>query len=444
MNSAGDQGRSGSSTWLGVISRLLVTLLFILLLLFLGSCGFPAQPGTATPTSAAATAYLLVEVAPRGAQIYVDGMRSGRTPATLVLRPGQYIVRVEQDGFEPLVETVNLAADDEATISRALVPLPASSVPTVTLIAPTESGSDQPLPDLAITHAQIDLQTGGSCDYASTVLGVRVWIENLGNADADSFAVEVNGIQQMVAGGLEAGQTVTIWFVGYIPDGENVLLVDATDQIQEIRKDNNTFSQRLTVPTLPPTCTPPASQSSAATVASKTPEPTAALPTATHPPPSKPAAVTMREGQVPFPTYPYANFNDILPADNAPQQVAGWAPQRTAGWVTSEAWTEIWYPVAGMGGLRCADETAAMNLSAGDGQAHVAVAVSRSWSGESVLLLNGQEQWRQTVSLQPGQPFLGTADLGTDVRETGRLTLRLEAPDGTVLSECTAELDLKG
>jgi hypothetical protein len=106
-------------------------------------------------------------------------------------------------------------------------------------------------------------------------------------------------------------------------------------------------------------------------------------------------------------------------------------------------WTEIWYPVAGLGGLRCADETAAMNLSAGSGQAHVAIAVPRRWSGDSVILLNGQERWRQTVSLQPGQPFLGTADLGTDVPGTGRLTLRLEAPDGTVLSECSAELDLK-
>lgn len=284
MNNAGDQGRSGPSTWLGVIPRLLVTLLFIVLLLFLGSCRLPAQPGTATPTSVAATAYLLVEVTPRGAQIYVDGMRSGRTPATLTLRPGQHTVRVEQDGFEPLVETVNLAADDKATIGRELVPLPASSVPTVTPIAPSESGSDHPLPDLAITHAQIALETGSSCDYASTGLGVRVWIENLGKADADSFVVEVNGIQQMVAGGLEAGQTVTIWFAGYIPDGENVMLVDATDQIQEIRRDNNLLSQRLPVPTLPPTCTPPASQLSPATAASITPGPTAVFPTATHPP----------------------------------------------------------------------------------------------------------------------------------------------------------------
>lgn len=106
-------------------------------------------------------------------------------------------------------------------------------------------------------------------------------------------------------------------------------------------------------------------------------------------------------------------------------------------------WTETWYPVAGLGGLRCADGIAALNLSAGSGQAHVAIAVPRSWSGDSVLLLNGQERWRQTVSLLPGQPFLSTVDLGIDTPEAGRLTLHLEAPDGTVLSECSADLDLK-
>jgi hypothetical protein len=106
-------------------------------------------------------------------------------------------------------------------------------------------------------------------------------------------------------------------------------------------------------------------------------------------------------------------------------------------------WTEIWYPVAGMGGLRCADDTAAMNLSSGGGQARLSIGVPRSWSGAGVLLLNGQEQWRETLSLQPGKPYLGTLDLGTSVPDTGQLTLRLETTDGATLSECSAKLGLK-
>jgi len=106
-------------------------------------------------------------------------------------------------------------------------------------------------------------------------------------------------------------------------------------------------------------------------------------------------------------------------------------------------WTETWYPVAGLGGLRCADEISAMNLSAGGGQARVAIAVPRSWSGDSVLLLSGQERWRRAVSLQPGQPFLGTVDLGNDLPATEQLTLRLETSDGTILTTCSAELGLR-
>ena len=727
MNSGGDRGRYGPSIWLGVIPRLLITLFLLVLLLFLGSCGLSAQTDQATLTPAAATARLLVEVEPPGSSVFVNGLRSGSTPVTLTLRPGQHTIRIEQDGFEPLVETVNLAADDRTTINGKLVPLPASPVPTVTLIAPGDPGSDQPLPDLIVKHAQIALETGNSCDYASTTLGIMVWVENVGNADADPFVVEANGIRQMVAEGLEAGQTITIWFAGYVPDGENIILVDAASQVEEIREDNNALSQRLPVPTLPPTCTP-ASQDSAVTPTQATPEPTAILRTAT-PPPQAPAAVTMREGQVTIPTYPYEDFTSeawseafrmpysvldraayeasnpaptdvvyrtfiveneyltltflpdlggrlykvrykptghlvtyrnpvlkpspwgpteqgwwlaaggfewgfpveehgyewsvpwklsatsdgqsvtVLVRDSssrdrvqaevavrleagaghftirprlenptgAPIDVKYWTnamlapggqnrpsadlrfvlpatvtdvvvhsrgdeflpdgPQRMAwpivdgtdfsrlgnwnkwlgffegpatggfaavydtgydegivrvyapdavpgskvfgiGWqdpipwsawtddgssyvelhsgpaptfddsVTIPAggtlqWTETWYPVSGIGGLRCADEIAAVNLSAGGSQAHIAIAVPGSWSGAAVLLLNGQEKWRETLSLQPGKPFVGTADLGASVPETGQLTLRLETADGTTLSECSAELGLK-
>ena len=728
MNSGGDQGRSGPSILLGVFPRLLITLLLLVLLLFLGSCGLPTQPDTGTPTLATASALLLVEVVPPGSTIYVDGMRSGRTPATLTLRPGQHTIRVEQDGFEPLVETVNLAPDDEAAVSGELVPLPDSPVPTVTLRVPDEPGSDQPLPDLAIRHVQVDLETGGSCDYTSTTLGIRVWIENLGSADAGPFVVEANDIQQMVDQGLAAGQTVTLWFSGYVPDGENVLLVDATKQIQEIREDNNEFSQRLPIPTLPPTCTP-ASKDAETAPAPATARPTAMLPTPTLSPPPAPAAVTMREGQITIPTYPYDDFSseawsetyqmpyrvldraayeasNPVPTDvayrtfiveneylrltflpdlggrlykvlykptghlvtyrNPVLKPSPWGPPEQGWWLaaggfewgfpveehgyewsvpwklsaTSDGqsatvtvrdssagdrvqaeiavrleagagfftirprlenptgapidvkywtnamlapggrnqpspdlrfvlpasatdvlihsrgdeslpdgaqrmpwpivdgtdfgrlgnwnrwlgffeapasggfvaaydegydegivrvhmadrvpgskifgfgwqdpipwtewtdddssyvelhsgpaptfadavtipaggslqWTEIWYPVAGIGGLRCADGSAAMNLSAGGGQAHVAVAAPRAWSGDCALYLDGQERWRQTVSLQPGQPFLGTADLGTEVPEAGQLTLRLETTEGTILSECSARLNLQ-
>jgi hypothetical protein len=106
-------------------------------------------------------------------------------------------------------------------------------------------------------------------------------------------------------------------------------------------------------------------------------------------------------------------------------------------------WTETWYPVAGLGGLRFANSTAALNLAAGDGQARLAVAAVRPWSGDVVVRLNDQERWRQTVSLLPGQPFQKAVPLGDNGPRTGRLTLRLEAPGGAVAAEYSADLPLK-
>lgn len=124
---------------------------------------------------------------------------------------------------------------------------------------------------------------------------------------------------------------------------------------------------------------------------------------------------------------PAPTFDDsvTLPADGALQ------------------WTEIWYPVAGLAGLRYANETAALNLEAGAGQAQVAVAVSRAWSGDVVLQLDGQEFWRQGVSLGPGQPFRQVVPLDNDAPASGRLALRLETRGGEIVAEYSAKFDLK-
>ncbi|MEJ2210284.1 MAG: DUF5107 domain-containing protein, partial [Anaerolineae bacterium] len=58
-------------------------------------------------------------------------------------------------------------------------------------------------------------------------------------------------------------------------------------------------------------------------------------------------------------------------------------------------WTETWYPVAGLGRLCFANDVAALSLVAGDGQAEVGVAVPRPWSGSLLLVVDGQEIWRQ-------------------------------------------------
>jgi hypothetical protein len=106
-------------------------------------------------------------------------------------------------------------------------------------------------------------------------------------------------------------------------------------------------------------------------------------------------------------------------------------------------WTEIWYPVAGIGGLRQANGAAALNLQAGGGQAQIGVATTRPWKGNVVLQMDGQERWQMSTTLSPGQPLRQTISLGPDVPETGQLTLRLVTSDGGVLAEYSADFRLK-
>jgi len=105
-------------------------------------------------------------------------------------------------------------------------------------------------------------------------------------------------------------------------------------------------------------------------------------------------------------------------------------------------WTETWYPVAGLGALSYANEIAALSLAAGGepAQASLALAVTRPWSGEVVLLLGGQERLRQPVTLGPGQPFRVDLPLGGELPQVGRLTLRLEAVGGALAAEYSTDL----
>jgi hypothetical protein len=724
MNSAEEQGQTGRWRWLGAGLRLLVTFLFLLLILALSRCSLPSRSDAVTPTQVEATAQLRIEVRPPGATVFVNGLRSGSTPVSLTLPPGQHTIRITQDGYEPMVETINLAADSDQVLTGELVTARASSGPSVTPIPTEVRASEEPQPDLVVNRMQVELESAGDCDYVSTQLGVRVWVENVGDAGAGPFVVEVNSTQQTVSDGLASGQSTDLWFTGYVQDGETQASVDATDQVREKDEANNRLAQRLPIPTLPPTCTPSAAQRATSTPSASLP------PTGTPvPAPSPPASIAMREGEVTILTYPYADvatqawnkvfnmpylvldwaayeasnplpsevtystfvveneylkltflpdvggrlyevlykptghretyhnlvlkpsswgppeqgwwlaaggiewclpveehgyewaipwklsashdgssvtvtlrdsdredraraeitvrleagagyftirprlenptsaplnlkywtnamlapggqnapsaslrfvlpdavtsvtvhsrgdeslpdydermpwpaigetdlsllgnwnrwlgfFEDpavgefiavydetydegmvrVFPADvaqGAKGFASGWQdPVPASNWtddgssyveihggpaatfddnVTIPAgghlqWSEIWYPVAGLGGLRYANGTAALNLTAGGGQAQVAVAVIHSWTGDLVVLIGGQERWRQRASLVPGQPFVSTVSLGDGIPSRGRVTLRLQELDGAVAAEYSTELNLK-
>ena len=71
------------------------------------------------------------------------------------------------------------------------------------------------------------------------------------------------------------------------------------------------------------------------------------------------------------------------------------------------------------------------------------MAVPRAWSGDVVLLLDGQELWRRSVTLAPGDPLRQALPLGDGAPNSGRLVLRLEAADGSIVARYGAEFNLK-
>jgi hypothetical protein len=110
-----------------------------------------------------------------------------------------------------------------------------------------------PLPDLLIAGVRIELETGSACSPPNTQLGIRVDVLNTGTAPAGPFIVQVNNQQTFVPNGLAPGQFASLWVPGFVT-GANTVVIDPAGQIQESNRDNNTFSQPLPVPTLPPPC----------------------------------------------------------------------------------------------------------------------------------------------------------------------------------------------
>lgn len=69
------------------------------------------------------------------------------------------------------------------------------------------------------------------------------------------------------------------------------------------------------------------------------------------------------------------------------------------------AWTELWYPVSGMGGYNWANDEAAIRLTPSGDSADVAVATTRALHGTVLLRRGGAEVQRWEATISPGQPF---------------------------------------
>jgi photosystem II stability/assembly factor-like uncharacterized protein len=108
----------------------------------------------------------------------------------------------------------------------------------------------QPLPDLTITGMSIRLQNP-SCLLPGDPLGVSLGIQNIGQAAAGTFTVNVNGLQQTVET-LGVGETLPLFF----PNSTNPVTatVDSSGAVTESNENNNSRSEMVPVPTPPLPC----------------------------------------------------------------------------------------------------------------------------------------------------------------------------------------------
>jgi hypothetical protein len=104
---------------------------------------------------------------------------------------------------------------------------------------------------------------------ASSSLGLRVTIQNIGAVNANSFVLDLNGSQKMISG-LAAGQTLAVDFTGPLTRSR-IATVDATGLVAESNETNNTYSLILSAATSTRTGTP---RPTVCTTMTRTPTPT--------------------------------------------------------------------------------------------------------------------------------------------------------------------------
>jgi subtilase family serine protease len=123
-------------------------------------------------------------------------------------------------------------------------------------LVPRSPAQGESRPDLTVKTTYLEMEgRQGNCVEAYTPYEIRVVVENIGQADADSFSVELNGAQQRVDEGLPAGQTIVLHFPGTVPSGRYEAFVDTADEVSEKREDNNSLQYLAPTPTPPVLCT---------------------------------------------------------------------------------------------------------------------------------------------------------------------------------------------
>jgi DNA-binding CsgD family transcriptional regulator len=148
----------------------------------------------------------------------------------------------------PVMDMPSLTARPSLTPKRSPTP------PVVSNLQPTLHLTS--LPDLIVKFTYVEMEgRQGNCVEAYTPYEIRVLVQNIGLANAGSFAVDLNGSRQQVDEGLGAGQYIRLNFAGTAPSGRYEVSADSLDQVGERDENNNTWTYFAPTPTPPLLCT---------------------------------------------------------------------------------------------------------------------------------------------------------------------------------------------
>jgi hypothetical protein len=106
-------------------------------------------------------------------------------------------------------------------------------------------------------------------------------------------------------------------------------------------------------------------------------------------------------------------------------------------------WSEWWYPLAGLGGVRYANRHVALNLEVVGENADIRLAVPADLAAQVSLLLDGELIWEEALALRAGDGWQREVALPAERPERGWLTLQLRSGAGQVWAEYEAEFALR-
>jgi hypothetical protein len=119
---------------------------------------------------------------------------------------------------------------------------------------------------------------------------------------------------------------------------------------------------------------------------------------------------------------------------------ADWYELEPGGEVT---WSEIWYPVAGIGGVTQANEDAAIALRTDGNTLHVGIFPTAAMQGQATIAIPGMDPVVRSVDIDPARPFTTEIPLAAGVPAQAEVTVTLADATGEVLFSSKAQAQLR-